>query len=266
MTAAALAQVDWRGVLRELALEQPDLAESVRAAVLHRRILRPRHAAMAVLAAHGGRRALTVPTVERHGGDRPAGDWLHRTAYAALSLTSPPAAAVPVEPIASASPWLTVENDLDRLPLLDLAEAHAARRSRPVRIRRAQLQVVAGRHHRYGDVDLVELDPGLSGPDLTAVWLHEFGHVVDPHPAARSSHDGELYADEFARQLLSCLRSPATTPATLEHLDQVIRCADGATPAPGPPAPVQTSINAAAELPADGLPSLLAFAGLSLDR
>lgn len=264
--STALHAVAWRDVLGELLEALPDLCGPVADQVAAAQVttgctLKPFNAALALLATHGGPERCAV-AVERNGGSRATGEWLYRTGRTAVRLLQPDVRPVPaVPPGPAAGPWLTVEDDLGQLPLLDLADAYAARARRHILVRRADVAPLAGRAGPFAGVTLVEIDYVLTPTTWSAVWHHEFGHVVDPHQIGRSAVDQETYADAFAR-----LTQAGPPPATLDHLDQLIRWADDCTPPPAPADVTPAPPTGGDFLPEDGVPSLYLFAALPLAR
>jgi hypothetical protein len=264
--SAALRAVAWGGVLADLAAALPDLGDQVTQALRTPSFMAPRIAALAVLTAHGGE-ALTVPAVVGRGGTTAAGAWLHRTGRNAVRFLQPD-----LEPLPDTGPerptsgpatperWLVVDAGLCTLPLLDILERRAARTRRPLTVRHADLwPAVAARCGRLGHADVIELDTRvLFHPTWAGTWLHEVGHLLDPRDTQRTAVDQERYAETFAG-----LAAAGPLPTCLEDLDGLARAADAATPAP---VPAVAAAVIGDELPADGVPSLLAFAGLCLDR
>lgn len=255
---AALQAVRWSGVVDELQVALPDHGNQVTAAILGARgVLPATHATLAALAAHAGP-AIDRRAVGGHGGSDAVGDWLYRTARTALRLALPTVRDLPpAPPPHTPAGWLTVEDDLEALPLLDLLDAYATRAQRRLIVRRADLSPAAGRGGHHDGVALIELDYALTPRTWAGVWFHEFGHVVDPRIHERGSVGQEDYADEFSRSMRA-----GVAPANLDELDTLIRWADNAVP---PPAPPTTAAAAGVDdLPTDGVCSVIAFLALPL--
>lgn len=275
-----LARMDWPALFGQL-LDQagPDLLTTAAAMACNARHIAAAPATLAVLVT-GSRPGHVVQAIADHT-TVPAGvmrEWLTATSRLVLAVLQPD----PQPRLFPDRRPCYVDQRLPHLPLLGQAQQHAELNGRRLWVGYTDDlgPAIAGRCLHDEQVLLpdgqctraavVEISSDEAQP--VPVWLHELGHLLDPGHEPRSPEEKEAYADQLAARLASLDDAHALSLAELQlqaervYIQVRTHYASSRQPAieydePAHPAPLP---GLAAELPAPGIDSLIAFNTLPL--
>lgn len=275
----ALETVRWRPLLDELAASLPDAGDTLTWCLERNRanLLPPLAMSLAVLTVIGGRPKLGRLVYEhttKTGHEKAVADWMYYACRVAMRTLESPKPAVVPGPVEG----LWRDPRLPALPLAHLALEWAETSALPLVVRLAELGPMHGGRTMRGTVvkvlipragveetkvDLVEISP--NGDDIASavsvIWLHEFSHVIDDRHDENPC-DTEPFADRLGELL--AVHRPATLAQVTPLMEQARR--DLAQVQAMSHQRSEQATNPDVDLPAPGLPSLMALAGLPLQR